>query len=434
MKKRILSAVLAAAMTAGCLTACSSGNTAPAPSSDAGAASTPASSDASQPAATGGDKKEVSLWHYFEGPDADEFNAMTEKYNQENTKGITVKTQFVSRDDLMKQFTMGALSGELPDIGMVDNPDHASFITMGVFQDITDLVDAWGQKDAFFEGPMKSCMQDGKIYGLPHNSNCLALGYDKDKLDAAGLQPPTTWDELKTAAEKLTADGNYGLAISAVNNEEGTFQFMPWFLSSGGSINDLSGEGCVKAVTYLNDLVTNGWMSKDIINWTQNDAVSQFIGGKTAMVVMGPWSVPVVQRDAPNLNFGVTLIPKDKEFSSVLGGENLGICAGKNTDREACFDYLSWMMSAQNTADFCEKGGKFPPRKDSVDLKEVWTKDPIYSVYAQGMEYAQPRGPHPKWPEISTSICNAFHEVYTGANTPEAAMKAAAEKVKGILG
>ena len=106
--------------------------------------------------------------------DIDTFNASQDR--------IQVNYTYVSRDDLMKQYTMGAMSGELPDIGMVDNPDMASYIQMGVFMDITDQLEAWGELDQFFEGPLNSCKQDGRIYGLPHNSNCLCLFYDKDVL------------------------------------------------------------------------------------------------------------------------------------------------------------------------------------------------------------------------------------------------------------
>ena len=58
---------------------------------------------------------------------------------------IHITYEFVAREDLLRQYQMGAISGELPDIGMVDNPDMASYIQMGVFADITDQLNEWGQ-------------------------------------------------------------------------------------------------------------------------------------------------------------------------------------------------------------------------------------------------------------------------------------------------
>ena len=191
-------------------------------------------------------KVELSLWHYFNTDyeysdgsifqkDIDNFNAMQDR--------VHITYEFVAREDLLRQYQMGAMSGELPDIGMVDNPDMASYIQMGVFADITDKLNAWGQLDQFFPGPLNSCTQDGRIYGLPHNSNCLALFYDVDMMEAAGQKVPVTWSELREVAKALTDPtvGRYGLAISAVKNEEGTFQFMPWFISAGGKLEELNG-------------------------------------------------------------------------------------------------------------------------------------------------------------------------------------------------
>ncbi len=429
MKKRnailtALCALLIISMLAGC--------------SGTGANSnTPSQQPSDQPASdktggSGAEKVSLDLWHYFSENEGEVFGNIIETYNTQNTKNVDVVATFVARDDLMKQYTMGAVSGELPDIGMVDNPDHASFITMGVFQDITDLVDSWGQKDKFFEGPLKSATLDGKIYGLPHNSNCLALIYNKQLLAEAGVNKvPETWDELMAAAGKLTKGDTYGLAISAVKNEEGTFQFMPWFISAGGAIEDLSSQQCINALSYLTDLINNGYMSKDVINWTQADTNSQFIGGKAAMQINGPWNIANIQRDAPDLDFGVALVPKDQKHASVLGGENFGVCTG--APKEEGFDVLSFILSAQNAADYCETAGKFPPRADAMELKEVWTNDPIFSVFAQGMQYAMPRGPHPRWPEISDAMSTALHESFTGAKGPEQAMKDAAVKVDEIL-
>jgi multiple sugar transport system substrate-binding protein len=393
------------------------------------------SGDGGETTADGGSNSEATvtldLWHYFGEHEQTVFDAMIEKYNAENDKGIEVVATFVAREDLMKQYTMGAVSGELPDIGMVDNPDHASFTTMGVFEDITDLVNEWGQADQFFEGPMKSATLDGKIYGLPHNSNCLALIYNKTMLADAGVEVPETWDDLMVAAEKLTQGDTYGLSISAVKNEEGTFQFMPWFISAGGSIDDLSSPECVNALSFLTEMIDKGYMSKDVINWTQADANSQFIGGKAAMQINGPWNIANIQNDAPDLDFGVALVPKDQVHASVLGGENFGICAG--APLEESFDVLSFILNAENVADYCEAGGKFPPRADSMELKDIWQTDPIFSVFAEGMQYAMPRGPHPRWPEISDAMSTAMHESFTGTKTAEQALADAKVKVDEIM-
>ena len=99
---------------------------------------------------------EVEVWHYFEH-EAAALNAVCKEYNEMQSDIYVVPT-FVSREELMKQYTIGAVSGELPDIGMVDSPDMASYISLGVFEDITSYLEGWEDLDQFYEGPLSSCM------------------------------------------------------------------------------------------------------------------------------------------------------------------------------------------------------------------------------------------------------------------------------------
>jgi multiple sugar transport system substrate-binding protein len=374
--------------------------------------------------------KEIKVWHYFSDFDKQELEKVCSDYNKLQNK-VKITPTYVSRDDLMKQYTMGAVSGQLPNIGMMDNPDMASFAKMGILLDITDKVNKWGQKNQFFEGPLKSCTLDGRIYGLPQNSNCLALFYDVDMLKAAGVEVPKTWDELSTACAKLTKPGVYGLAISAPKNEEGTFQFMPWFISAGADISSLNSPGAIKSLAFLTDLLKKGYMSKEVINMTQADVCNAWIAGKTAMMINGPWNIPLIQKNAPNKKWAVALVPKDQKYASVLGGENFGICKG--TDIDAAFDFLKYLDSKEVSAKFCLAAGKFSPRKDSMASSEKWTKDPVLSVFSKAMEGAMPRGPHPRWPEVSNAISSAMNEAFTGAKSPDEAMNEASTKVKALM-
>ena len=155
-------------------------------SSSAASGQTASAEDIGEP--NGGDQ--VTLWHYFEG-EADALNALVKQYN-ESQSDIYIVPTYVSREELMKQYTIGAVSGDLPDIGMCDAPDMASYISLGVFADIDSQLQEWGQLDQFYKGPLESCRgTDGHLYGLPNNSNCLALLCNMDMLKAAGIDPAT---------------------------------------------------------------------------------------------------------------------------------------------------------------------------------------------------------------------------------------------------
>jgi multiple sugar transport system substrate-binding protein len=382
--------------------------------------------------ASNGGKQKVAVWHYFENNTRAAFENAIKKYNASQDK-FEVTPQYVPFANMKKQLSIGLAAGDdLPDIVQLDNPDHAAFSAMGTFEDVTDLVNTWGQIDNFFPGPVNSTVFEGKYYGLPISSNCLALFYNKDVFAEAGIaSPPKTWDELQTVAKQLTKGDRYGLAISAPKSEEGTFQFLPWLLSTGANYDSLDKPEAVKALDFLTGLIKDGSMNKEVINWTQGDVEKQFAAGKAAMMVNGPWNIGPVKADAPDMNYGVALLPIDKQNASVLGGENIAIVKGKN--KEGAWDFITWFLEPENFQEFIQISGYFPPRKDVLEQSDFWKNDENLKVFSDQMNSAMPRGPHPKWPQISEAMQEAIQRALTLHDSPDTAMKEAAQKVKALL-
>lgn len=376
------------------------------------------------------DKTTLVFWCYMEGETQIETLDWICKTFNESQDGIVVERQYVPFADFKKQLSIGMMAEKLPDIVVIDNPDHAAFAQMGIFADLTSHMSGWPEKDNYFPGPWKSTTLNGKNYGVPFTSNCLALFYNVEMLKQAGVDPPETWEELRTTTKKLTKKDVFGLGISAVRSEEGTFQFLPWLLSSGAKIDKLDSQQAISSYTILRDLVVDGSMPKEVISWTQADVEKQFAAGKLAMMVNGPWNIPEVKKDAPDLKWDVVKIPKEKVFSSVLGGENWAIVKGENSDK--AWEFLKFAAQSEIVKESSVRFNMFPPRKD-VAVDEAWTADPVMRVFMDEMQYAMPRGPHPKWPRISDAISTALQEVLTLAKTPEQAAKAAQVTVEKAL-
>lgn len=416
--KRKLAVVLAMSMTILSMAAC--GNS--------GGSGTKEASKGEEKTEDG--KTEITFWHYMsEDKEGKYVQEAVEEFNASQDE-IFVNAQYLPREELMKQYTIGVVSGELPDCGMVDNPDHASYASMGVFEDITDLYNSWDEAD-FMEGSINSCYYDDKLYGLPWGNNCLGLFYNKSMLEEAGVEVPTTWSELEAACEKLTTDTCKGLAISAIGNEEGTFQYMPWLLSAGGSVDNLTSDESKESMTYLKDLMDKGYISKECINWTQADAEKQFASGQAAMMINGPWQFSGLSDDAPDLEYGVAKVPKadDGDYASVLGGENVAICKGANV--EASWKFLTWITSKEESAKICEAIGRYSPRAD-VDVQEMYKDDPLNATFAEILPTAESRGPSPVWPEISEAIYSAEQEVLSGQKDVDTAMSDAQAKIDAL--
>ena len=411
MKLRKLAAIgLAAAMMTGMLAGCgSSGSSDEASGSDGGTETA----------------KDVTIWYYWEteGHQVALDKVIEDYNNSQDTYEVTAK--YVPFADFKKQLSIGASADELPDIAILDSPDHASYATMGIFEELTGKFDV----DSYYDGAVNSCTLDGKLYGVPFGVNCLGLSYNEDMLNAAGCSVPTTWDELMETAKAVTTDSVSGLAFCSVQNEEGTFNFTPWLWSTGASSYEMDSKGGIKALTFAKELIDSGVMSKECINWTQGDVMNQFIAGNVVMMVNGPWQIPTMQSEAPDLNWKVTLIPKDTEYASCLGGENYAVVKGGNT--EGALDFLEYATEEDQVKYMMDAFGYISANRTIAESQ--FKADSPYQPFVEELQYAQARGPLADWPSVSDAISLAFNEVMTGTSTPEDAAAKAQETIDGIV-
>lgn len=382
--------------------------------------------------ASAADKKEVVIWDYFE-TDAqkqmmqsliDEFNASQDEYEASHV--------YVPFADYEKQLTLGIASGELPDLVILDGCGMASFIQLGLFGDISDADINW---DEYMEGPMESTMLDGKHYGIPFATNCTALFYNKDLFDAAGIDYPdenTTWDEFHEMAKALTKDGVSGFGNAATNTDEGTFQCLQWLYTAGGSYTDI--EDGVDAYKLMQEMIEDGSWTKECVNWTQSDVNNNFMAGNLAMQQNGPWQIPGIEANAPDLNYGVTVLPKkdadSEQATSILGGENMGVVNKDDTSGAEAF--LKYYDQTDVMVDAMKQYGSYPPKTEAAK-DSYWTDDRIQKAFLTQIDTSIPRGPSAAWPSYSSAIQTGFQEVMTSAKTPEQAAKdtqAAVDAVK----
>ena len=383
---------------------------------------------------------EVELWHYFDSSnDKDMINQWVDEYNSIQDR-IHITATYVSRPELMNQYTIGALSGELPDIGMVDSPDMASFISLGVFDDITDELEAWGELDQFYPGPLSSCMDsEGRLHGLPQNTNCLCLACNMTALNEAGYDHmPKDLEEFKemVAATTKPEDGVFGFAMCAIGTEEGTFQLLPWLRSTvnGESVNvdNLTADSAVAGLTVLADFINNGYMSKESVNWTQADAWYEFCAGKAAMAECGTWHLAMTGDINGAFDYSFCLLPTGEEgtSTSTIGGENFGICTNC-ADKEGCIEFLTWMCSKEKEAEWAVGAGKIPVRGDSEAIYTYETDG--FATFVDEMNYAQARGPHAEWPTIGEAVFTACQSVFVDNADPAAALATAMETIAPIV-
>lgn len=428
--KKIVSSVLAAALTCAALGGCggsstsSAGSTAPSGSS----ASAAGSSENPAPAAQA---KEVVIWDYFETDAQKEMIAsLIDGFNASQSEFVASHV-YVPFSDYEKQLTLGIASGELPDLVILDGCSMASFISLGLFADVSGANIKW---EEYIEGPMNSTMMDGKHYGIPFATNCTALFYNKDLFDAAGVAYPdenTTWDQFREIAKKMTKNGIYGFGNAATNTDEGTFQCLQWLYTAGGSYTDI--KGGADAYRLMQEMVQEGSWTKEVVNWTQSDVNNNFMGGNLAMQQNGPWQIPGLAANAPDLHYGVTVLPKrdasSGQATSILGGENIGVV--NKDDTAGAVAFMEYYNQTPVMVEAMKKYGSFPPKTEAAK-DAYWTDDPIQAAFIKQLETSIPRGPSAAWPSYSAAIQNGFQQVLTSAKTPEQAAEDTQKAVDAV--
>ena len=349
---------------------------------------------------------------------------------------IKVNVRRVQFPDMVNDLARAAMTGNVPDIAYVDNPDVALLASRGMLSDLTSSIASDKTIDLanFYPGPRGSAIVNGKVYAVPRGANTLALYYNADLFKAHGLDPdhpPQTWDDLYKDAKTLTDMDNhvYGLAFSAASSEEGTFQFLPWAQMAGGSYDHINTPGAVEALQFWQKLIDEKLASPDTLVRGQYESTGTFNAGNAAMVISGPWELPRMSRDA-KFDWRVALLPTKTAGgprASALGEGTNAIPAKAKHQKEA-FAMISFMNARMPTVwnDF----GFLPASK--VDVPDPkWPQ--AYKVFARALEDAKVRGPSPDWVKISKPIQTAIQAALTHQTDAKAALDTAQAQIDRVL-
>jgi multiple sugar transport system substrate-binding protein len=373
----------------------------------------------------GGDKTLTVLDYYNNDPDKGLIQTALDGCATE--LGVTITRDAVPGAGLIQKVLQQSSSKTLPDVLMLDNPDLQQIAATGALAPLSDFgVDTSG----FAKGILEAATYDGEVYGLAPTVNTLGLFYNKDLLTAAGITPPTTWDELKADATALTTGDQYGLAFSAIATYEGSWQFLPFMWTNGGDEKSLTSPEVAQALQLYVDVVNDGSASKSVINWSQADVNDQFAAGKAAMMINGPWQIPALAK-TPDVHWGVVQVPVNtagQKPVAPLGGEVWTVPQTGNKDKQALAAKFVECISNDKNQLALAKARFTVPTKTAL-ASQFATEVPEMAAFTEQVATARSRTGElgDKWPDAATQIYTAIQLALTGQASPaDAFTKAAA--------
>ncbi|CAL9354390.1 Maltose_maltodextrin-binding protein [Streptomyces sp. enrichment culture] len=341
--------------------------------------------------------------------------------------GVRIEQRSVPAAQVMTKALRMASSRSLPDIVQFDASEMPVFAEAGGLVDLRTL--GLSTRDVP-EGIVNFGSYRGTYYGAARSVNTLALFYNKDILDEAGVEVPTTWAELREAAKTLTQGKRYGVALSAGGAEDGVFQFMPFMWSNGGDERKLDGPRVVQALDYWKALLKDGSLSKSTVNWTQADVNDQFMAGNAAMMINGPWQVETLNTKK-SLRWGIAEIPAPEAGApsvGPLGGAVLTVPRTGDEERERTAGRIVACLSGEKEQLTYALNSWMVPA--NAKAAAVWRERvPDLDALADQVAAARSRTARvgSGWPNVSLALQSAFQSALTGQSS-EAALKRAQQR------
>ncbi|WP_279583076.1 ABC transporter substrate-binding protein [Fodinicola feengrottensis] len=279
-------------------------------------------------------------------------------------KDAAVTVQWVP-GDYGSKLASGLLSSSAPDV--FEDQLNIELIKTGQLAPLDDIFAS--VKDDFTDADVKLNTYEGKIYGIKMIDDPQFLYYRKSMFQKAGVQPPTTFDELIAGAKKLTNSKTKGVYFGSQNFV--VDHIAPYLAAAGTSVvsadhkSNLLTPEVIAAFTKLRELYTSGSVLQSApTEWTDPSA---FIQELVAIQWCGLWALPQIKQ-AFGDDFGVMAIPsigaQGKQVVYNGGWSTFVNAKGKNVDAAKKFVKWLWIDQTQYQEEWSlDYGFHIPPRK-----------------------------------------------------------------------
>ncbi|RRR80931.1 extracellular solute-binding protein [Streptomyces sp. RP5T] len=337
--------------------------------------------------------------------EAPTYKALIKDFEAAN-KSIKVKYVNVQFDQAQNKFDTAAGASGAPDVLRSEVGWTPAFAKKGYFLPL-DGTEALADQAKFKSNLIEQAKYDGKTYGVPLVTDTLALVYNKQLFEKAGVEAPKTWDELKTAAATIKAktgvDGYWGSTQA--------YYAQTFLYGEGTDTVDAS----AKKITVNSAAAKKGygtWLSlfsgKGLHKAdTTADAYAHiqdaFVNGKVAAIIQGPWEITNFYKGsafADKANLGIATVPGGSagKAGAPTGGHNLSVYAGSDAaHQKAALKFVNFMTSAKSQSTIALKNSTLPTRDDAYT--DQVKADPGIAGYQTVLAAAQPR---PALPEYSS--------------------------------
>jgi multiple sugar transport system substrate-binding protein len=353
-----------------------------------------------------------------------------------------------------EKYLLQAESGK-PDVieGLLE--DMAAYVQAGLIEPLDDRFAAWDESGMFVESTLEPLRINGKLYGIPYNTNARAMVYRKDIFEQYGLEVPKTWDEFVETARKITELTNgevYGAFLcSEVGDPRAPQEFISWYFQVSGGKNmfsvvdgevqvDVTVEQLEKVLTLYDQLFDTSVPFPGVdpnvrgSGWPVEDP--GYVAGKFAMAPMGPWlwgrrEGDELATDILDNKTGITSLPIPADGVPATYLEVKPIMLNSNSaDKDAAWELIKFITSKEKMAQWLIDSGGIPARTDSLEMPEFVQSDIGWWLqgFAKELPTSVTMAPI-NWGPVSEANMRAVNAVIYDEQTPAEAAQALYDKI-----
>ena len=349
---------------------------------------------------------------------------------------IAVTPENIPNPEFMAKITAAVVGNARPNVTMVSSERFEDLLAMGALIDMTERIAAWERRADFDDSRFASITKDGKTYGVPGFTFVDWGYYRKDWFDEAGLAAPTTYDEFRDAAIKLTdpAKGRYGFGLrGGPGGQNFVVNVIEAFGSpvkkADGSIG-LDRDIVVKALDWYSGLLVK---DKAVPPSAANDGFQQVISGfqtgQTAMIWHHTGSYQdIASKLKPGVEFGTFAMPAGpvNRVARLAYAYNT---ITKEEGADAAWEWIKFWGEPDAAVAFLEKTGYMPASTVAAADQRI-VGNPMYKAAADTLGFGIPQPSFPGaagWAQ--STVLPALQQILIGQATAE---QAADQIIEGL--
>ena len=277
------------------------------------------------------------------------------------------------------------------------------------------------------------CYMD-KLYAMPYATDAPLMYYRKDFLTEAGVEVPTTWDEVKSAVD----------AVRQVSGQFAKYEGLTccsseFIHTAGGDFFDdqnqvvVNSPESIEGLQNIMDGFKNGYIPQAALEWKEEDGRNAFEKGDVLFYRQWPYQYANNLENLGDDKFGVAALPSlnGKTFISALGGHYCGVSAfSKN--KETALKFIKWWTAKESELYMLDKQSNAPILGSLYEDADMLQKYPYLPTLRSSLDAARARPKAVAYGDVTAAIQDAFFPAIQQQTTAEDAISGLENKLKEL--